>query len=686
MAVDRREGGSTASGRGPILVVGAVLIGLVAALSWTLLKQKPGSGTRGTGKTASQKARKSPALARYGSGSGRAYRSRRTGSAKGLLPAGVSFGGAAPTSDAGPPDRPAVPESSRRDRPPDGAERRIWLRGRVVRVPSGNPVTSFTVVHGIVSSSLKYVGKLGKMSVPAMPRGALARVRKLSHPAGHFAFPVKPGVHVLQVKAAGVAASLPCLVRTVGEGGFRRTFGLLEPGRGAVFGTVVSSEKNNPLAGAAVALLGTGGSRYGWRMIAIAGVLPSETRFKKTGADGSFRFTRLPAGSYGLVIRAKRHTGHDKRGLTLTDGEEKDLGAIKLQAGAATVKGTIYGPDGQPKSGAIVVAISRIDGRRSSVVGKADGAGTYKLNGVPPGKTMVFAMLRGSPLANRQLKHLVLKPNEVKKLDFRFGSGGLALKGTVSGPGGKPLVKAKVTAMARILGPKPTISSGGATTDDTGEYRIEGLKEGKHVIQVTHGGRRSYGGSVEVTGAETQHDIRLRGGGLELALVDKSTGAALKTPAGVMLVWNDQGRKQHVLRADPGKPLIIGDLPDVPFVVRVFAAGYSAWSQENVRPSPPPGRNKIKVELQPAGKLILELKTPGGGAPGRAFVLVFTGTKYRWVPSQPTADGKLSIESLPPGEARLKIVSPGYKPLEVTVTIPTKGVGRAMFSLIPKTK
>jgi len=435
-----------------------------------------------------------------------------------------------------------------------------------------------------------------------------------------------------------------------------------------------------------VAALLSGGSSRGWRRLAMGLRLPSASRLATTGTDGTFVLSDLPAGRYGLAIYANNHLPWLRRGIELSESEEKDLGTISLDSGACTIQGTVLGPKGQPPTRAMIVAYSRHNKEPYFRFALAQKNGHYTLSNVPAGKVTLFASLKQGSLSQRKTKRLTLRRGETRRVDFRFAERGFVLEGRLTGPQGTPLAQATIRAEARPTHSTASLSSGSASTKANGAYRIRGLKKGTHTLTVSYQGKKSHGGVVRLEEPITHHDIQLQGGGLKLFFFDQLTSAPLKTSVLIRISWGGPTPGRIYQYSKTGQPLTFSDLPDQPLTLRADASGYSTWTQNNLRAAPPPHPKGVRVELQPAGRLSITLRTPDGSIPPQASVLALVNEKYRRVPSLPAPGGELLLHSLPPGPAHLKIKVPGYNTLQVTVTVPPRQPGRVTLVLVPPSR
>lgn len=159
-------------------------------------------------------------------------------------------------------------------------------------------------------------------------------------------------------------------------------------GIGSIGGTITSSADRAPIARA--------------RVVLTSPALPVP-RVTLSGADGTYRFQKLPAASYSLSASrggyASQEYGGRRSGpatpVTLGDGQT--LGRIDFAlASAGVLAGRILDEDDKPFEGATVDAlVSRTDGGQATLVSMAtaqsDDRGEFRLTGLPAGQYYVSA-------------------------------------------------------------------------------------------------------------------------------------------------------------------------------------------------------------------------------------------------------------------------------------------------------
>lgn len=234
------------------------------------------------------------------------------------------------------------------------------------------------------------------------------------------------------------------------------------PGAARVAGRVVD-EKNQPVSGARVRLRSSGA-------FADSDVLfCAEAR---SGADGSFAAANVPDGIRSLEVRAPGLVPVG-RALLGSGGEER----VILKAGGA-VAGTVLDVSGKPASGAIVVC------EQTAV--RTDGAGRYRLAGVPPGTRSVEAVWKEDFVARRDSVKVQGAPQADVPLRLSLAA---AIGGTViDETSRKPVGGVRVA----VRDPGPRFNRAPARrsvrSDSRGRFRAGGIEPGRYTVEAVHEG------------------------------------------------------------------------------------------------------------------------------------------------------------------------------------------------------
>lgn len=140
------------------------------------------------------------------------------------------------------------------------------------------------------------------------------------------------------------------------------------------------------------------------------------TQFQTTGAEGTFRFERLPRGSYVLRVGGNRQwqlqASDEIYGLQrlddlqLTAGEAKDDLLIDLRP-AGSIEGLVLFADGSPAVGASIVPANDNSPFAAWNAARTGPQGRFKYRGLDGGRSVIQA----------RLGELVSEPVEVRVVE-----------------------------------------------------------------------------------------------------------------------------------------------------------------------------------------------------------------------------------------------------------------------------
>lgn len=196
---------------------------------------------------------------------------------------------------------------------------------------------------------------------------------------------------------------------------------------------------------------------------------------KTSGADGSFLFPSVPAGSWRLSAAA---AGFTETGLPgeIRAGEGPVVGIeLRLERGG-TVTGQVLGLTPEDFSRVQIYAFRQGEGTHPQLTSPApvDSAGRYRITGLRPGTWKVLAMLLRSRQAEGTIQ--VAGHGEESVLDLRFTEGA-TLSGRLLLDGG-PLAGAMVV----LTTPPPGAPQGTHQTVSLhdGSFSVEGVPPGSY--------------------------------------------------------------------------------------------------------------------------------------------------------------------------------------------------------------
>lgn len=192
--------------------------------------------------------------------------------------------------------------------------------------------------------------------------------------------------------------------------------------------------------------------------------------------DGTFVITDAEPGALQVVAVKEGFLEPEPVDVVLVPAEPQSGVRVVLARGAR-VAGTVRAEDGTPLPGAdIEIAGDRSWSRFFSGSATTDGDGRYLLDGVPPGKTSIEVTHRSHP---RTVRDAELGEGETT-LDITMERGAI-VTGRVVGPGGEPVLEARVTMEQAGAG----FGASSAITDANGGFILDDLTPGDHTVRVT---------------------------------------------------------------------------------------------------------------------------------------------------------------------------------------------------------
>lgn len=387
----------------------------------------------------------------------------------------------------------------------------------------------------------------------------------------------------------------------------------------------------------------------------------------RTGPDGTFEFTGVPAGSLRLRATAgdflSGTTRTATKDVTVPPGETLIQTEVLFDEGLV-ITGTLM-RGGQPVSGANVSAFQQGTGRQGSA--RTDDNGAFRITGMEAGRVTVFAFSQAT--SSSVSKSVELAGNTTVDLVMPVAR----LSGTVvDAVTGLPLAKVsvEVQAAASPQGPRALLRS---DTDTSGRFQFDDLEVQAYRLTSRRSGFEF--DVREVTPKEEGVDVHVelkRGEGLALEARDGLMGFALRS----LFVRVQQGAQDvfmgPVSLDGEGRGEIPGLKPGS-YTVTADAAEYAPVRLTNVQAP----TTLLHVQLTPGGSVefqsgegflaggpksgtlttatgepaLLGLGFGAGGGPGGAFTL------NRQVQR---------LDNLPPGAYRLTLEGGIVKPFTVT--------------------
>ena len=222
-----------------------------------------------------------------------------------------------------------------------------WSRPTPTTVPQADPSTPATVgVAAREGASTGFRGRVLDTSGGPVPRASITLIDRQGRQAGvttagadgRYALTAPAeGTYVLTGAAAGHTPHAASATYRAGTAPVEVDLILTASGR--LTGTLLGGPDGLPLAGAGVVVTDSGGD-----------VVTRTT----SGSDGTWEVSRLLPGTYTVVMSADGHRP-EARAVELSGGEPARQD-VRLHP-AATVRGTVRGPDGRPLADAAVTLV-----------------------------------------------------------------------------------------------------------------------------------------------------------------------------------------------------------------------------------------------------------------------------------------------------------------------------------------
>jgi hypothetical protein len=463
--------------------------------------------------------------------------------------------------------------------------------------------------------------------------GAGEPVTVESGPAGGWSVEVDPGVHHVFARAGDETGSAERAV-AVAAGAAVRGVEVKLGAPATIAGRVRSAA--GPIAGAAV-------EATPYRDGGVAARAA-------TAADGAYELSGLAPGVYGVAVAAAGRAPAAFPGVALRAGERFRL-EVNLGEPSA-IEGVVTDPDGNAVSGAVVAAEGgwRRGSGGGAFVARTDGAGHYRLEGVPPGQVRVLARRDESAPASSQM--VSVEEERTARADLVVVDGGAAA-GTVRDAQGRAIAGALVTAIE----PGGPMRRGGrqAVAGDDGSYVLP-LPPGTYGMSASRPGsgvrfvaRPPVLATAKIAlGQRSEVDLVVPDDpGIAIAGRALEPGGA---PSPGAFAWVSQGAATQMTIADADGAFTLQVPGDAPIDVNARNGGRTG------RATLPAGAAEVTVQLAPAaavhGRLVGEPPPEsstvtasasgggfGGGPPGQ---LQFAGAAFE-------------LDDVAPGQVSLRV-------------------------------
>ncbi len=392
-----------------------------------------------------------------------------------------------------------------------------------------------------------------------------------------------------------------------------------------------------------------------------------------TDSSGRFQFKNLSAGRYTLSASYLERGSPDVEAV-LEPGVSKEDVVLTLEQGA-TIRGTVTGLSTEARAG-IYVSASGPSGFMGSV--RTDANGQFEMTGISPGTIQLTATSGGflSQMRTAGAQTVIAEGQKEASVEIEF-KGESTLYGQVLRSGtGVP----GMTVMVHLENDMRT--RGSATTDDSGNYRIEGLTDGTYSVSVL--ARLGVGSglqkpqSVKVSGS-TAHDINLPMARVRGTVFEAGTRQPLSDVQ--IELTSNEATKSPLGRAGSGRTTTdstgqfsSGELEPGRYSLKAEKAGYQFERRDVTAEEGSP--EPVTIELTRAQGLTVEIRDARTNVPLRSVLAAATDTASRTAFLGAVAldsSGRGELTSLKPGSYRLWISSSGYAPRTLTsVTAPSQ--------------
>ncbi|HEU5059663.1 MAG TPA: carboxypeptidase-like regulatory domain-containing protein [Kofleriaceae bacterium] len=282
-----------------------------------------------------------------------------------------------------------------------------------------------------------------------------------------------------------------------------------------------------------------------------------------TGPDGRFRIAGIPPGRYQVWAHKDGFADGATAPFEVELGRVVDDLELPLGAGL-TLDGQVVDDRGAAVAGATVAARPRAGGEPTVATTGADGR--YQL-GPLAGELRLSVTAVGYGGASRDLSApRVARTSLRRQEDFLLARADAELEGRVLDATGAAVAGATLHVVAPgLTGVAPSV------TDAAGRFRITGVPVGRHRVRLEHPQYPPLEAELR-TGVGNQLELPL-GGGVEVTVRDRSTGAALRA-ARVTATSAAAPQREATTGAD-GRAEIPG-LPAGSWTLQASAPGYAA--------------------------------------------------------------------------------------------------------------
>lgn len=236
-----------------------------------------------------------------------------------------------------------------------------------------------------------------------------------------------------------------------------------------------------------------------------------------TDRDGRFSLTGIGPGDYRVVARhpdLAKSAGEDVP--VQLDGPPPSELVLRIGPGGA-VEGRVTGASRLPLADAMVVALSMSAGAFKSAT--TDGGGEYRIEGLVPGRYVVFKSRIDAGglnvlyefLGNLRLQAVSVRRGNTTRVDLHDEAEGTVRVVGVVRDAGVPVPRVMVTALSSDRDGVLGMGVRAQPTDQAGRYELRGMKSGQYYFQVSRFLKRPQQAnlSVEVPEGIAVHQVDL---------------------------------------------------------------------------------------------------------------------------------------------------------------------------------
>ena len=360
-----------------------------------------------------------------------------------------------------------------------------------------------------------------------------------------------------------------------------------------------------------------------------------------TNADGDYKISDLPDGSYTLTVQKDTVSKNSSIGISNDGANVTGDRNFKLPVGGADLTGTVTDVNSQAVAGAEVILKTAPD----TEVGRSatDGQGKYTFANVPDGTYEITVSKNGK---TDTFEVIISNNGQTAGMkDVQLLIGGADLTGIVT-----DVNKLPVEGAAVVVSRKPDSEAGRFTTDSSGSYTITNLPDGEYVITAEKDGTT---GTANVTvSANGQNvsgtgNVQLPYGGADLSgkvidINDQAVPGAevvLKTKAGAEI-----GRSVTDAQGD----YTFAHIPDGAYVITIEKNGAADTFEVGISGNGLTVTGMKDVQLPLGGATLTGTVTDVNARPAKGVLVVITDSLEKEIGRSTTDDqGNYTIGNIP---------------------------------------